>query len=390
MAFECDMQKSLYCNQMIPPAKRLCIDTSFADKILDEKLNSSNNMSGLKPIDDPTSTICDDNATTFSDISYDSICTQINQESLTVCDDKDILKEFFINLNLPTDNSSPYDDQQINKTNMYNDVQPTISATPASNSTPVVKKNGCYIAVFQQQLGKSLFLTLKLRNNKYNVHICEIKHDTISANKTSSKKGIYIDMQSWYEFQYKMFSFNMTYKSASFVANNTILVLNMNNSIMQIKHLKYYCHVDLNAEQLGSLKKMIPKLNKELLNHMYGKHLPCLIKRKCAVKEMTQEESLEVLKILCNCIEENLVSILHRIYECYACISGENCTKSLHPCSTLNNREKCEQLGINILLLVNLDFVLNTFINRMDCISDLFLSNLNVENIYSTLFKAIK
>lgn len=425
MACESGIQKRHYSDEILPSAKRMCLDTLFADEMSNAKLNCSSNMFVSNSTDDPSSltktqvkqeplTISDENATavsniiypictqinqedssnyedntsTFSDISYDSICAQIKQETLPIYNidtfsninpvcDKDILEEFFINLNLPCV------EQSTSKTHKNDEIQPI----PASNSASIIKKKSCYNVVYQQDLGNSLFLSLKLRNNAYNVHICEIMH---SDNESISKKGLYINTKSWYEFQYKIFAFNLRFQSSSFVSNNTILALNMNNAIMHMKHLKNYSHIDLSEKQLECLKKVIHTVNKELLSHMYGKHLPYLIKRNCIVKEMTQEETLVILKTLYNCIEENLVTILNRIYECYACISGENCAKSLHPCTVLNNREKCQQLGINILMLVNLDFVLNTFTNRIEYISELFLNNLNVENIFNTIFKTIK
>lgn len=67
----------------------------------------------------------------------------------------------------------------------------------------------------------------------------------------STKNGIYIigyNIQSWYEFQYKIVAFNMRYKSISFVTN-LILVLNQ-NSVMRIKNLKNHSQIHLNEHQL--------------------------------------------------------------------------------------------------------------------------------------------
>ena len=327
------------CNEMLPSAKRMCVDTSTE---MTEKLLNC----------------IDDNATPFEDLSYESE------------NDKNILNEFFINWTLPTVNSAP----------SVEEVQPAITSSPKCK----VRKNSDFNALFQQDLGSGMFLSLRLRKKIYSVYINEINHDVANVKEASSKRLI-MDLNSWYEFQYKVIAFNLKYKNSSFVANNTIIVLNVDNYIMRIKHLNNFFHVDLNDEQLQSLKNTTAELNKVLLEHMYGKHIPDLIKRKCPTKHMIQEETQ--IRTLFKCVEENLVTIISKRYECIGCISGESYPKNLHMCTALSNREKYEQLGVNILMLVNIDFIVNTFINRIYCISESFLSDITLEDIYNVLFK---
>lgn len=55
-----------------------------------------------------------------------------------------------------------------------------------------------------------------------------------------------MEIITWYEFRYKIFTFNLKYKSSSFIANNPVLVMNYNNSVMEIKNFKNYSHFALN------------------------------------------------------------------------------------------------------------------------------------------------
>lgn len=46
------------------------------------------------------------------------------------------------------------------------------------------------------------------------------------------------------KFQYKIFAFNLKYKSFSFIANNIVLGLN-NNYVMYIKNVKNFSQIEL-------------------------------------------------------------------------------------------------------------------------------------------------
>lgn len=65
-----------------------------------------------------------------------------------------------------------------------------------------------------------------------------------------TKNGIFMGVNSWYEFFYKVVSFKLIDKSSSFVTNNMILSLNFNNPVMKIKNLKNYSYFDLNEYRL--------------------------------------------------------------------------------------------------------------------------------------------
>lgn len=82
------------------------------------------------------------------------------------------------------------------------------------------------------------------------------------------------------KFQYNFFGFNLKFKSSSFIANNTVLVLNYSNSKMRMKNLKNYSHFVLNDYQLENSKEKVYDLNNKLINHMYSIQLPHLIKQK--------------------------------------------------------------------------------------------------------------
>lgn len=243
--------------------------------------------------------------------------------------------------------------------------------------------------VFQKELSDFIFLTLRLHNRQYHVHIREFNRNVFTKEEIPTKNGIIMDINSWYEFQYKIFAFNLRYKSSSFIANNTILVLNYDNSVMRIKNLRNYSSIDLSDFQLEKLKEVAYDLNKNLIHHMYTKQLPYLIKNQCTVAKTPPELELVLTSKLFFAIEKNVLTILNRIYECHACIFNQH-SKTLHSCFLFNNREKFQQLGDMVLMLVNLDFVVSMFSNEVDYISEHFLCNINVETIKNVLFKTEK
>lgn len=320
----------------------------------------------------PTLISWNDDTTSFPDSCHESTSAT------------EYLNTFFQGFNTSETSTTPSSPSKKLKVSNEEVPSPT-SKFETSILPPVNSVKTRNLKVFHQELGDCFYLTLKLNLRQYFVHIREFKPDMFSDEDIPTKNGVCMDIQSWYEFQSKIVAFNMRYKSSSFVANNTILVLNQ-NSFMQIKNLKNYSHIILNEHQLLKLKENMFRLNNALLHHMYTKQIPSLIKQKCAVRKLPAESESHLHSKLITCIENNMVTLLNRLYECSGC-ALRHASESLHVCCVFNNREKFNQLGEALLMLIDFDFVISTFLNGVDCVSEKFLFNIHVETIQNVLFK---
>lgn len=267
-------------------------------------------------------------------------------------------------------------------------IPPTQEATisnPLQSAVNNIPKNKSHNLI-EIKLSDYISLILKEHNRQFYVYIREFNRNVFTNEEIFTKHRIYMDIHSWYEFQYKLFTFNLKYKSSSFIANNTVLVMNIDNSVMRIKNLKNYSHFDLNENHLEILKDKTYEFNKKLLQHMYTNCLKRLIKQKCRLGYISPEIESALFSKLIMCIENNVLTILNQIYECIGCIFAHE-SRSLHTCFTFNNREKFNQLGDMILMLVNFEHVVSEFSKAVECISENFLCTIHVENIRNVLFK---
>lgn len=69
----------------------------------------------------------------------------------------------------------------------------------------------------------------------------------------------------------------------------------------------------LNDNQLENMKEKAYDLNKTLIQHVYEKHLPYLMKQKCKQSNKLLENELDLLMKLISCIEDNVSVVLNRI-----------------------------------------------------------------------------
>lgn len=134
------------------------------------------------------------------------------------------------------------------------------------------------------------------------------------------------------------------------------------------------------------MKLNIFRLNSALLHHMYIKQISFLIKQKCAVTKLSAENESLLHSKLITCLENNVMTLLSRLYECSGCVF-RHATQSLYSCCAFNNRGTFNQLGEALSMLIYFDFVISTFLNRVDCVSEKFLFNIHVETIQKVLFK---
>lgn len=103
----------------------------------------------------------------------------------------------------------------------------------------IPKSKSRNLTVIEMKLSDFIYLILKQHNKNFYVYIREFKRNVLTNEEMSTKNRIFMDITNlWYEFHYKLFAFNFKYKSSSFIANSTVLVMNANDSVMQIKNLK--------------------------------------------------------------------------------------------------------------------------------------------------------
>lgn len=392
------------CEEMFPLSKKQHLEEAFSDEYSNTCANELNMqcLGFSNVLDANGDSTCTNNlrvtepTITMEQETINSDDASFPDSSCEFMSAKDYLNNFFKELefsniatqarNLDESLQKPLDSIP-NVNEELQNIIPTTTIDPV-NVTPhnmEIKSHKTFL--FQQELSDFIYLALRLHNRQYYVHIREFNRNVFTKEEIPSKNGIHMDINSWYEFQYKIFAFNLRYTSSSFIANNTILVLSYDYTTMRIKNLRNYSHIELNEQQLEKLKEVAYDLNKKLIYDMYNKQLPYLIKNKCAISNIPPEKEHDLITKLSLSIEKNLLTILNRIYECNGCIFKQH-SQSLHQCFLFNNREKFQQLGDMMLMLVDLDFVSSMFYNEVYCISQHFLCSINVETIKNALFKS--
>lgn len=91
---------------------------------------------------------------------------------------------------------------------------------------------------------------------------------------------------------------------------------------------------------------------------MHAKHSPYLIKQKCTFGNVPPENELVSLSKLISIIEDNLLIVLNRIYECSHCILNQY-SHSVHPCFMFNIRENFQKWRDIVLMIVKLDSIVS-------------------------------
>lgn len=91
--------------------------------------------------------------------------------------------------------------------NIQNELQAsnvTLSTNVISNMKDEKSSN-----IYREELGNHIFLSLHLQNYEYFIYLREFSNEGIPAENV-----IYIDIPTWYEFQYKVLAFNLRYISS--------------------------------------------------------------------------------------------------------------------------------------------------------------------------------
>lgn len=119
---------------------------------------------------------------------------------------------------------------------------------------------------------------------------------------------------------------------------------------------------------------------------MYANYLPPLSKQKFTLDYLPTENVFALFLKLITCVENNVLTILNKIYECTGYLFGHEC-QSLYSCFVFNNREKLNQLRDKILMLVNFQYVVSMFLSGVERVNENIFCSINVETIRNVLFK---
>lgn len=279
-----------------------------------------------------------------------------------------------------------------NETNTQNLIYTTNSAFKSermqkSSSANSTSEDDYYdTVVFKKELNKLMILSIELHDFQFKVCIRQFKRD--STNHTiPSTYGIIMDIFTWYDFFKKLLQYDLVYATSSFVANNSILVLNTNSEVhIQNLNACKLQNIKLNENQFELLKQAIPELNKSLINFLFTEYLPYLIRkeRRFVIKSCKSENLM--MTHLISWIEHDLTSVFKKVFECNGC-KRYHINPLNHECITFNNLEKFNQLGHDVLMLVDISSVISNFLNHIDFVTEHFLYNINVEIIKNVLFK---
>ncbi|GFY03804.1 hypothetical protein TNCV_1195841 [Trichonephila clavipes] len=282
------------------------------------------------------------------------------------------LDDFFTSLNPENIDSSTSAIRDINS-----------ESPPLAYGSLIIKslqENEC---VFRNDLNNCVYLRCELYKGIFKIHIR--KFLIIQSDVKPTFNGMAMDLHSWFDFFRKIFNFNLLYSSSSFVANNTILVTNT-NSQMTVKNLQTNAWIALDDDQLNNLKHCAHDLNEELIDYLYSNYLPKVILKNYTPNCEKINDELSLMKSLIVSIEESVVSVFPKIFECDGCIINHG-GQLRHSCITFTNFKKFCNVSDLILILVNINDIVKDFLHREKCISKRVLENIDVKFIRNVLFQ---
>ncbi|GFT35248.1 hypothetical protein TNCV_1096081 [Trichonephila clavipes] len=257
---------------------------------------------------------------------------------------------------------------------------------PFADGSLIIKslqENEC---VFRNDLNNCVYLRCELYKGIFKIHIR--KFLIIESDVKPTFNGVAMDLHSWFDFFRKIFNFNLLYSSSSFVANNNIIVTNA-NSQMIVKNLQTNAWIALDDDQLNNLKHCAHDLKEELINYLYSNCLPKVILKNYTPNCEKINDELSLMKSLIVSIEESVVSVFSKIFECDGCIINHG-GQLRHSCITFINFEKFCNVSDLILILVNINDIVKDFLHREKCISKRFLENIDVKFIRNVLFQTVQ
>lgn len=258
----------------------------------------------------------------------------------------------------------------------------------ASSSLPTLMSNEGE-NLCQKHLGDYIFLCVELNNEQ--LTICIIQYDAYKKSIIPSNQGVNMNLWTWYEFYHKLSNFNVCYTNASYIANNSILVLNIDGCMhihnFNCKNYSKHSPICLNFSQIETLKEAVYEVNDVLMNSLLGNRLTYFIKREAKIiHTLTFEEEENYMCYIVKCVEEEIMKCFKKVLECSGCILNHP-SQFLHSCITLTNQEKLSILGDTIFLLVNMEAIALNFVNHVHCVSESFVNNISIPYILNVIFK---
>lgn len=242
--------------------------------------------------------------------------------------------------------------------------------------------------VSKMDIGDNVFLTCELFKDKLSVHIRQF---CVNEKKElfPSKEGITMDLTTWYEFQNKLFSFNLYYSSSSFVSNNCVLVLNVDSNV-QMSNLNTHKLFKLNCQQFNNLKDNIHSFNNKVIEYMLTTRFAYFVERERRLLAILSPEEEDILiSRYIQCIEAEISLLLNKVFICNGCII-DHPSQLQHPCLVMSNSQKYEIVGDEMLLLLDMYKIVHRFIESVDFISENFVKNIPTNIIKDVLFKTIE
>lgn len=247
------------------------------------------------------------------------------------------------------------------------------------------------ITIFKKDLNKNIYLSAELFKGQIKVHIREYGINS-QGLLYPTRKGVTMDLLTWYEFYSKLSSFNLCYASASYIANNSTLVLNVNN-VMQIQSLSYDnfnkqpIFIQLDSIQLTLLNEYGEEMNNNIIDYLLTKRFAHFVQRERRLLPILLPEDEDNLmpKFIIS-VENELRKIFQQIYQCNGCII-DHPSQTQHACLNTSDLSKYLWLGDKVLLLVDIEALALNFVSSIDYISQNFLTNICVTTLKDVLFK---
>lgn len=239
--------------------------------------------------------------------------------------------------------------------------------------------------ICRKELGGEIYLTCELFRGHVKIHIRKFVQESKFHPFIATKTGLCLTLKTWYRMYQKIQNFNLIYTSSSFVANNSLLVLNQDGEMI-LQDMKSMQRIALDYFQLQRLKEISHEFNDLVLTFLFENYLPELIALKLPPSENCQEENVVLDSRIISIIENNLSQIFRKEFECQGCIS--DCGGQLrHECMTLRELEKYQRLGEFILILVDFNEIVDIFVRDTKTVSASFLNNFNVKIISDVPYK---
>lgn len=240
--------------------------------------------------------------------------------------------------------------------------------------------------IYKVELGDGIYLTAENYQQKILIHIRHFIEDGYGYLKPT-RMGVMFDLHTWYEFISKIFDFNFHYSSSSFIAHNNVICLNMNEHLQMFNlNVTRPYKIFLKQDQINILKDSIQNFNEFLLDYIYSRHIPHLIRlHRILVPALSESEEFELGIKFSTLVEEYLDEIFKQVFPCKGC-AVEHCSQLRHECCTIKDIEKLDILGNGVLLLLPFRTLADKFIETSGYISKKFVETLDVKYIRNMLF----